>query len=378
MGPTSYVAPADTHPAPFALPVESPPIPAPPPRTLTVTLPPPKPPPHCCAPDFPQGSLAHYLTQPPPRHSCSVGHHKFSPRPALPPSVASVSYISASPRVCGLSGADTTSVKLVPPDNSCPLIDGGSNICVTGDADLLVNPVDIPPISISVVLEGGPSSFDDTLTKRGLLPLTMLDGTTYFQPCYFCANMVETIISPAAILASSNQLYFWTQIGCKDPDAPGSLTFTSRDGRQSLSFDLEYRGGLYYCTSDVFTLDDDLSRPSCHRILTPCPPTARRTPSKYSPTSKARQVESELWLLRFGSPGEAQLDLLPLHVVGTPPVFEYHPFRHIDFKEQAYIRRQAARRKAERIPTCGSEFYMDFGFIRSSTDDYRRPNKATN
>jgi hypothetical protein len=58
-------------------------------------------------------------------------------------------------------------------------------------------------------------------------------------------------------------------------------------------------------------------------------------------------------------------------------VFEYHPFRHIDFKEQAYIRKQAARQKAERIPTCGSEFYMDFGFIRSSTDDYRRPNKAT-
>jgi hypothetical protein len=33
-----------------------------------------------------------------------------------------------------------------------------------------------------VALEGSPSSFDDTITKRGLLPLTMSDGTTYFQP----------------------------------------------------------------------------------------------------------------------------------------------------------------------------------------------------
>jgi hypothetical protein len=82
-------------------------------------------------------------------------------------------------------------------------------------------------------------------------------------------------------------------------------------------------------------------------------------------------------MLRFGSPGEHQLDVLPSHVIGTPPVFEYHPFRSIDFKEQAYIRKQAARRTAERLPTCGAEFFMDFAFMRSSTDDYKRPNKAT-
>jgi hypothetical protein len=106
-------------------------------------------------------------------------------------------------------------------------------------------------------------------------------------------------------------------------------------------------------------------------------PSVRRTHNKYTPTSKARQVESELWLQRFGSPGEHQLNVLPLQVVGTPSVFEYHPFRHIDFKAQAYIRKQPARRTAQRLPTCGAEFCMDFGFIRSSTDDYRRPNTAT-
>ncbi len=82
-------------------------------------------------------------------------------------------------------------------------------------------------------------------------------------------------------------------------------------------------------------------------------------------------------MLRYGSPGKGQLDVLPSHVMGTPPVFEYHPFRSIDFKEQAYIRRQAANRAAERIPQCGAEFFMDFAFMRSSTEDYKRPNKNT-
>ena len=202
-------------------------------------------------------------------------------RPDSPTSVASVTYVSASHRVCGLTSTDTSSVRLVPPDNSCLLIDGGSNICVTSDANLLVDSVDIPPVTISVALEGGPSSFDDTITKRGLLPLTMSDGTTYFQPCYYCANMVETIISPTAVLASSDQLYFWTQIGCKDPAAPGSLTFTSRDGRLSLTFDLEYRSGLYYCTLDVFTLDADPIRNFCNRTVTTRAPGVRRTPRKF-------------------------------------------------------------------------------------------------
>ncbi len=111
--------------------------------------------------------------------------------------------------------------------------------------------------------------------------------------------------------------------------------------------------------------------------MAPHAPGIRCTPHKFLPTFKAQQVEAELWMLCFGSPGEHQFDVHPIHVVGTPPVFEYHPFHYIDFKEQAYIWKQAAQRTAERIPTCGAEFFMDFGFMRSSTEDYRRPNKST-
>jgi hypothetical protein len=82
-------------------------------------------------------------------------------------------------------------------------------------------------------------------------------------------------------------------------------------------------------------------------------------------------------MLQFGSPGKCQLDVLLIHIVDTPPVFEYHPFRYIDFKEQTYIRKWAAQRTAEHIPTCGTEFFMDFGFMQSLTEDYKRPNKLT-
>jgi hypothetical protein len=80
--------------------------------------------------------------------------------------------------------------------------------------------------------------------------------------------------------------------------------------------------------------------------------------------------------LQFGLPGEHQLDVLPNHVEGTPSKFEYHPFRSIDFKEQAYIRKLPPNKSAERIPGCSSEFFMDFGFLRASSEDYKCPNKA--
>ncbi len=158
---------------------------------------------------------------------------------------------------------------------------------------------------------------------------------------------------------------------------PGSLHFTSRDGQLSMTFNLEYCEGLNYCTTDIYTVGVDPAQAWCHCTVAPKVPDVRRTPSKFSPTSKAQQVESEVWMLRFGTPGEHQLDVLPLHVIRTPPGFEYHPFRYINFKEQAYIRKQAARHTLECIPMCGAEFYMDFGFMRLSTNDYKCPNKTT-
>jgi hypothetical protein len=190
---------------------------------------------------------------------------------------------------------------------------------------------------------------------------------------------VETIISPSAILASSDIFDELQQTGLRDPTAPSCIRFSRNNGSAIMSFSLEHREGLYYCASDKYMVDRAPVYVQCRRaaVSPSVTPFVRRSPPKFAPTTCARQVESEVWALRLGSPGEHQLDVLPKHVLGLPPVLEYHPFRNINFKEWAYIRHQPAGTTAERTPTKGSVFFMDFGFMRALADDHRRPNKDT-
>jgi hypothetical protein len=296
----------------------------------------------------------------------------------------SVTHAVCEPRICGLWGNSNSTVTIRPaaPPTHGSMVDRGSNVCVTGDLGILLDVIDIAPIPISVAIEGVPSTSTDCITKRGLLPLTVANGSYYYQPCFYCANLIETIISPSAILASSDVFVQWHQLGYKDPTLPGIIHFSSHDGLASMTFGLRCRDGLYYCDSDVYTIDRAPVHVQCKRAAVNTPPTSDAIPkhrpaSKYTPTLRARQVKSEVWALRFGSPGEHQLDVLPKHVGGMPSVLEYHPFCLIDFKEWAYIRKQPAGTTAARIPTRGSEFFMDFGFMRASADDYWRPNKST-
>ncbi len=259
-----------------------------PPNNKPLVLPPPEPPPPSCQDDFPPGSLAHdllHLTTPTVTYVRREGAPTYPP---LPPSLLDcITHLIGSPCVCGINDTDATLVTIVPTGDTCPLIDGSLNMCFTGDLHLLVNLIDIPPVAISVALDGPPSLCDDTIRKRGHLPLTLSDGTTYYQSCYYCANIVDTIISPVAVLATSDQFYYWTQVGCKDPTTPGSLQLTSRDGCLLMTFDLEYHEGLYYCTLDVFMVGVDPVQAWCHQTVAPKVPNVCRTPSKFSPTSKA-------------------------------------------------------------------------------------------
>jgi hypothetical protein len=120
-----------------------------------------------------------------------------------------------------------------------------------------------------------------------------------------------------------------------------------------MRLELDYHGGLYYCLTDIFTVDElPVRRPGIihsidhpdpysidtttllvQRLQSQAPPVTLHRPSRFTPTSKSKQVESEVWLLHLGSPGVHQLDILPGNVTGLPLVFEYHPFRFIDFKE---------------------------------------------
>ena len=141
------------------------------------------------------------------------------------------------------------------------LMYGGANICITGMLGLLVDVVSIPPIPISIATTSGPISIDDCCTKQGLIPLTLSDGSIYYQPCYYCKNGVETIISPEVIIAASNMLVHWTQEGHKGND-PGSIRFLSERGFYLITLNLEKRDGLYYCPLDVFTINRDPNYPA--------------------------------------------------------------------------------------------------------------------
>jgi hypothetical protein len=77
----------------------------------------------------------------------------------------------------------------------------------------LVRVVDIPPLPITVAIKDSKPSINDCCTKQGFLPLTILDGSIHCQVCFFCANAAKTIISPQAILASSNVFVSWMMTG---------------------------------------------------------------------------------------------------------------------------------------------------------------------
>ena len=66
-----------------------------------------------------------------------------------------------------------------------------------------------------------------------------------------------------------------------------------------------------------------------------------------------RLMESELWMLCLGSPGEDQLNILQGNVTGIPSHLQCHPFRYIDWKEEARVRKQPAGKLVERTQEVG-------------------------
>jgi hypothetical protein len=211
------------------------------------------------------------------------------------------------------------------------LIDGGANICITGDMDSLFDVVAISPLLISVAVEGK-SSLDDCYTACGMTPLQLDDGSIYWQVCYFCKNAVETIISLQAIVDLSDVFQSWHQTGYQHGvSTPGCIRFDSHDGLINMRMTLVLHDGLHYCPTDVYAVDtmpalrysSAVWRVACPESLPGLPPVPGRSHSHelFIPASKAKQVESEVWLLCLGSPGVCQLDMLPGRVTGIPSVF---------------------------------------------------------
>jgi hypothetical protein len=210
----------------------------PPPIIPAPVLPPPEPPPLVMlspgdlslsgSSHHPEGSLFHMLVNDTPMSPHSPFDHLpeyldtmalvlLPDSPMGPRSFGSVSRVISCPRVLkfqggGRSYAPINITALAPSATPGRLIDGGANICITGDLDSLFDVVAIPPLSISVAVEGT-SSIDDCCTARRSTPLQLDDGSIYWQVCYFCASAVKTIISPQAMVDSSDVFQSWQQTG---------------------------------------------------------------------------------------------------------------------------------------------------------------------
>ncbi len=148
------------------------------------------------------------------------------------------------------------------------------------------------PCRLPFALAESAVTTDDCCTKRGFISLVCADGSVYWQICFYCANVVETIISPQAVLASSDVFHTWTQTGYKDGRI-GSIRFDRADDFLSMHLPLDYHDGLYYCTTDVLTVDPDeptVDSPKILRVALPVTPSALRCPSRYPPVSKSKQL----------------------------------------------------------------------------------------
>jgi hypothetical protein len=243
---------------------------------------------------------------------------------------------------------------------------------------------------------------------RGLLPLPLIDGLTYYQTYFVNPYASENFILPQAIIDSSGGSFNKWQMEGFTQGRPGILSMYSPSGLLKMSIKLCQQDGLYYSTTNTFTVDTN-PRSSCSPfvgsaftnispevhlidedkasncsgeydvskipveptdnapatsaldsptppIIMPCIPKDSAPPApvlrvpqlpkswvRTHMTNLACQLELELWAARLGHCGEDQLIALTNRADRLPNSFEFYPFRHIDWKVQAWIRKNAAR-----------------------------------
>jgi hypothetical protein len=358
----------------------------------------------------------------------------------------SLVHIITRPRVCGIFG-DSTRVYAFTTKNDtlhCGLCDSGANLCMTNNPNLLMDVHPCAPLTILLATTNRGQSHTNVCRRHGLLPLPLLNGSTYYQTCFVNPYASETFISPQAIIDSSAGSFNKWQMEGFLQGHPGILSLYSPSGLLKMSIQLSQQDGLYYSSTDTYTVDtnpqswyspffgsaftelppdlhlidndnssdcsdtyNDVVTAVANHATTPgrtitsdatdkthCPPcipakstttrptvwqpTLPRSRVLVRPTNLTCQLESELWAACLGHCGKDQLHSLATHVNGLPNSFEFHPFCHIDWKEQAQTHKQAVHHLAQKVEDTGARFYMDFGFIRASSVDYCRPTIRSN
>ncbi len=135
------------------------------------------------------------------------------------------------------------------------LCDSRANLCMTNNPNLLVDVRPSEPFTISLATSDGGHSHMNICSSCGLLPLPLLDGTSYYQTCFVNAYASETFISPQAIIDSSAGSFDKWQMEGFLQGRPDVLSLYSPSGLLKMSIQLTQQDGLYYSSTDTFTVD---------------------------------------------------------------------------------------------------------------------------
>lgn len=261
------------------------------------------------------------------------------------------------------------------------LSDMGANINMCDDLNELRDIEEITPFPVGLAAEGSPSM----CTHKGKYTIhDDISGSPLDVTMYYNKDGNGIILSPSAIIAESDIFESCSQTIYKD-SRPGTLKFRSSSGLYTFTMSLVKRNGLYYTKTpqykmvysilgvededDAFfeTLEVEKQEEEVNAVRSGRP--------QYHPVRPHKQAESEVFSLRLGNPSETQMQLLGKSADGLPSKFEFHPFRQIDWKTQARIRKKAAKKTADHVHQRAKRFYMDFGFMRASASDYTRRKK---
>ena len=296
------------------------------------------------------------------------------------------------------------------------LTDGGANVCMTADKNMLVDVKPIRPVRVGLAVNGSEGSAS-YCTHRGFLPMSCTDGTIHYQKFLVNSASSDTIIAPECVMSSHPKLVRWVQTGYQGTDSPGSLQFFDSDDNVLLDLKLCKRNGLYYCSNEVLTTTGDTVRPvyspEIRQVLMdniPC--LSEEDPYGLSifdcsdddefftrlkavrdgdsdnmdlhanvarrlrdPVTPSKQLEGELWSARLGGCSPEQLTNITDHATGLPTKnFQVHPLRFVDPEKWAQIRKQPATKVAERATARAQRMFMDYGFMRASTSNFTKPN----
>ncbi len=109
----------------------------------------------------------------------------------------------------------------------------------------LVDVCPCTPFTISLATSNGGQFHMNICKHCGHIPLPLVNGATYYQTCFVNPYASETLISPQAI---------W-QLAGYSQGRPIILSIYSPLGLLKMSIELSQHDGLYYSTTDTFTID---------------------------------------------------------------------------------------------------------------------------